>query len=325
MKIIFGFGQDSKILYSLAKSRGESVKVFTSIRQEPLDWRNLLDIQPEDFEYVDLLDYHDVFGALLKFRASISEIFNFAAISFTRYPYRQSWQLMKNNYLILDNLLSAVKNLDLDVIVVHPLSSEVYEGSETLINEMKPFVPQNFYSLSKINEYNLLVYYRKFGLKVLCPIFFNHESAFRGRQFFTYKVLTNVYKNDFPICLYSPNQIKDWGYAPEFMMALDDLVKLKVSDDYIFGTGRGFKIIDFVIEVLCLFGKKDYEIVEFEDSLQICAPDKEVLVQFSGVKDISIPKIADSNKLKVTLGRALEIKGELLVAHLVKDFSFLLK
>lgn len=320
MKIILGFGQDSKILYKQLKDRGENVKVLTSIRQTPLEWQNLINITPSDFEYIDLLDFYDLYSIINKYNTSISEIYNFAAISFTRHPYRQSWQLMKNNYLILDNLLSSIKLSRLNIKIIHPLSSEMYEGGKEAIDETTPFSPSNFYALSKVNEHSLIKLHRKLGNNIICPIFFNHESIFRGRQFFTYKVLVNIVKKQFPITLFNPSQVKDWGYAPEFMAGLIDLTTKTESGDFVFGTGTSYKVIDFVIDTLKLAGYSNLQLNQRDENLEILNSDN-LLITFREINAMQPERIANPQHLFKFLGHSFEFSGKKLANQLFSDYS----
>jgi GDPmannose 4,6-dehydratase len=89
-------------------------------------------------------------------------------------------------------------------------------------------------------------------------IMFNHESPRRGENFVTRKItlsLSNIIAGkQSKLRLGNLDALRDWGYAKDYVEGMWAALQQGTSEDYIFATGRQYKVRDFVQEAFGLCG-----------------------------------------------------------------------
>jgi GDPmannose 4,6-dehydratase len=117
--------------------------------------------------------------------------------------------------------------------------------------------------VSKIHAHHTAKYYRDYyKLFVSCGILFNHESPRRGEEFVTQKIIKAVkeIKNGdrerLELGDLSPK--RDWGYAPEYVQAMYDMLHDDHADDYVIATGESHSVRDFTRAAFSIAGLGDY-------------------------------------------------------------------
>jgi GDPmannose 4,6-dehydratase len=141
-------------------------------------------------------------------------------------------------------------------------SSEMFgKVRETPQTEMTPFHPRSPYGVSKTFAHFSCVNYREaYGMHISCGILFNHEGEFRGHEFVTRKITSNVAKiakgkiNRFSLGDLSPR--RDWGYAGDYVNAMWLMLQQEKGDDYVIATGKTFSVQDFLVRALETAGLK---------------------------------------------------------------------
>jgi len=99
--------------------------------------------------------------------------------------------------------------------------------------------------------------------------------------------------------------IIDWGYAPDFVEAFQEILHQDSADDFIVATGEGRSVREFVSKVFECF-KLDYREFLFEDP--------------SIIKRKSPPRIGDPSKLFGMSNWRPTYNFSSLVARLVNDY-----
>jgi GDPmannose 4,6-dehydratase len=118
-------------------------------------------------------------------------------------------------------------------------------------NEKTVFMPRSPYAVSKLFSYWTTVNYRE-GYKIFScnGILFNHESPRRGETFLTRKVtmaITNILANkQKKLFLGNLESKRDWGYAPEYVKAMWEIMQLNEPEDFVIGTGETHSVREFV-------------------------------------------------------------------------------
>ncbi len=135
------------------------------------------------------------------------------------------------------------------------LSSEVFGAPFNLpITEKTPFAPTTPYAISKVTDYWLVRAYReRYGIYASCGFLFNHESILRPNDF----VVKKVIKTAFDIASGAAQELvlgnvdisRDFGYAPEYVLAMHKILTVDEPDDYILATGVSISIREIVNEV----------------------------------------------------------------------------
>jgi GDPmannose 4,6-dehydratase len=93
-------------------------------------------------------------------------------------------------------------------------------------------------------------YREAYGIYAVNGILFNHESPRRGKTFVTRKITNAVarIKAGLQQDLYlgTLTARRDWGYAPEYVVAMWETLQQDDPTDYVVGTGTDHSVEDFL-------------------------------------------------------------------------------
>jgi GDPmannose 4,6-dehydratase len=148
----------------------------------------------------------------------------------------------------------------LEAIRKHAPAARVYQaGSSEMFGSVKespqsettPFRPASPYGVAKVFGYWAAVNYREaHGLFVANGILFNHESPRRGGTFLTRKttraIASMVAGRQEKLYLGNLEARRDWGYAPEYVLAMWRMLQRDAPDDYVIATGETHTVREFV-------------------------------------------------------------------------------
>ena len=200
----------------------------------------------------DLTDFSSLLGIVSRVRPN--EIYNLGAISFVGLSFEQPELTANVTGLGCLRLLEAIKssNLTNTVRFYQASSSEMYGlVRETPQNEKTPFHPRSPYGVAKTFAHYTTVNYREaYGMHASSGILFNHEGEFRGHEFVTRKITSNVAKiklgKQAKFSLGDLNPRRDWGYAGDYVEAMWLMLQQDSADDYVVATGTTYSVRDFV-------------------------------------------------------------------------------
>jgi GDPmannose 4,6-dehydratase len=118
-------------------------------------------------------------------------------------------------------------------------------------SESTPFYPRSPYGVAKAYSYWITKNYREaYGLHLTNGILFNHESPRRGETFVTRKITRAVARisrgEQSELFLGNLDARRDWGYAPDYVVAMWKMLQQDTGDDYILATGTDLSVRDFV-------------------------------------------------------------------------------
>ena len=237
------------------------------------------------------------------------EIYNLGAISFVGLSFQQPELTSNITGLGALRLLEAVRKSGLEdkTRIYQASSSEMFgKVRETPQTEMTPFHPRSPYGVAKTFAHYMCQNYREaYGMHISSGILFNHEGEYRGHEFVTRKITSNLAKIKLgKITKFSLGDIepkRDWGYAGDYVYAMWLMLQQDEPDDYIIATGETHSVrefLEFAIQAAGLTGTiSDY--VDFDQSL--IRPSEVDLL------------IGDASKAKVRLGWEPRVKFEELV------------
>jgi GDPmannose 4,6-dehydratase len=122
-------------------------------------------------------------------------------------------------------------------------------------HEQTPFHPRSPYAAAKLYAYWLTVNYREaYGLFACNGILFNHESPLRDISFVTRKITSTLariyYGSNEVLTLGNLYAHRDWGYAPDYVMAMWQMMQHTEPDDFVIATGQTHTVKEF-IECAC--------------------------------------------------------------------------
>jgi len=149
-------------------------------------------------------------------------------------------------------LLDAIRESGIKTKFYQASSSEMFgKVAETPQRETTPFRPCSPYACAKLYAYWMARNYRDgYGIFACNGILFNHESPRRGETFVSRKITRAVarIKAGVQDRLYLGNldAKRDWGYAPEYVEAMWQMLQLDEPDDFVIATGETHTVREFV-------------------------------------------------------------------------------
>ncbi|HEY7873536.1 MAG TPA: GDP-mannose 4,6-dehydratase [Actinomycetota bacterium] len=140
-------------------------------------------------------------------------------------------------------MLEAIRASGVDTRFYQAGSSEMFGSAPPPQREATPFHPRSPYGVAKVFAHWITVNYREaHKLYAVNGILFNHESPRRGETFVTRKITRAVarIKAGLQDKLYLGNleARRDWGYAPEYVEAMWQMLQLDEADDFVIATGE---------------------------------------------------------------------------------------
>jgi GDPmannose 4,6-dehydratase len=111
--------------------------------------------------------------------------------------------------------------------------------------------PSSSYGITKALGLELCRLYRsRHGTFAAAGILYNHESILRADSFISKKIINGVVEIKLDkrkmLVLGDLKAVIDWGYAPDYVRAMQLILKNKIPNDFIIATGRRHTVLDFV-------------------------------------------------------------------------------
>ena len=246
-------GQDGQFLANLLLN--SNYEVLGASRNPP-NWRNnpLGLIRPEH-KIVDVSKYLDLFGLVQAFAPD--EIYNISGESSVARSFLNPTETASSNVMGVLNLLNVVRELGIQerVRIFQASSSDMFGPSELQLSETSPLSPKSPYGVSTFLAHRMCLQYREeFGIWISSGILFNHESELRPQHFVFQKVIRSLVeisqgKRQF-LELGNLEIYRDWGYAGDYVEAMQKSLQSDNPRDYVIATGR-LNSLRNVIEKTC--------------------------------------------------------------------------
>lgn len=179
------------------------------------------------------------------------EVYNLAAQSHVRVSFDEPEHTGDTTGLGSIRLLEAIRLLGLPCRFYQASSSEMFGASPPPQHEDTVFYPRSPYGAAKLYSHWVTKNYREgYGMFATSGILFNHESPRRGETFVTRKITRAVARIAAGLqdTLYLGNldAIRDWGYAPEYVLAMWMMLQADQPDDFVIATGTKYSVEDFL-------------------------------------------------------------------------------
>lgn len=184
------------------------------------------------------------------------EIYNLAAQSHVKISFEIPEYTGNVDGLGTMRLLEIIRTLPQDiggrVRFYQASTSELYgKVLETPQSETTPFNPVSPYAAAKAYAYYMTKIYREgYGLFVCSGVLFNHESARRGENFLTMKVVNAVKNissgNQEFMTLGNLDSKRDWGWAKDYVKGMWLMLQQDTPKDYVLATGQTYTVREFV-------------------------------------------------------------------------------
>jgi GDPmannose 4,6-dehydratase len=247
-------GQDGSYLAELLLSRG--YEVHGTVRREAMEdpahrMVNIAALRDQVRLHVGGLESQ---LGIYKIVAAVrpDECYHLASSSFVSYSFEDESSIVANNFTATHSLLSSLKELAPGCRTYFAGSSEMFGHAKVSPqSEATPFNPRSVYGISKLAAFHLARNYREHhGMFVAAGILYNHESPRRGHQFVTRKITTAVAKIKRGLAHSLPlgnvEARRDWGYAPDYVLAMHAMLQKDAPGDYVVATGQTRSVRDFL-------------------------------------------------------------------------------
>ena len=248
---VFGCtGQDGALLcQSLLKSNFRVIGFSRKINPNR-NKHELLGIK-NDFEInqINLNNPLEIQKAIEKY--SPTEIYNLSAQSSVGQSYLKVRETVESIVNTTVNILQSTKELDYKGKLFFASSGEIYGETNIAASISTNHNPQSPYGIAKASSFKYVKFYREnYKLNAVSGILFNHESILRSEQFVTKKIILNAIE-----CLQNKNHrlkvgniniSRDWGWASEYVEAMQLITRSETLRDQIICTGNLTKLKDFI-------------------------------------------------------------------------------
>jgi GDPmannose 4,6-dehydratase len=179
-----------------------------------------------------------------------AEIYHLAAQSHVRVSFDMPDYTGDVVGLGTTRVLEAIRRSGVKARFYQASSSEMFGGAPPPQSEETPFQPRSPYAAAKVYAYHMVRNYREaYGMFASNGILFNHESPRRGETFVTRKITRAVARIRYGLeaCLYLGNldARRDWGFAPDYVRAMWQILQQDASGDYVVATGESHAVREF--------------------------------------------------------------------------------
>jgi GDPmannose 4,6-dehydratase len=208
----------------------------------------------------DLLDQGSLISAVE--RVQPDEVYNLAAISYVPMSWQQAELTAEVTGLGVLRVLEAIRVCSGISASRSPGRGQIrfYQAStsemfgqvgESPQNEQTSFHPRSPYGVAKVSGHLLTQNYREsYGMFAVSGILFNHESPRRGAEFVTRKVSLGVAKiklgYERQLRLGNLHASRDWGFAGDYVRAMQLMLGQDEPADYVIGTGVTHSVQELV-------------------------------------------------------------------------------
>jgi GDPmannose 4,6-dehydratase len=249
-------GQDGSYLAELLLEKGYEVhgviRRASTFNTHRLDHLYVDPHEPDArlfLHYGDLTDGTRLVTLLTKVQPD--EVYHLAAQTHVRVSFDEPEYTGLTTGLGTTRLLEAIRATGLATRFYQASSSEMFGAAPPPQNEDTPFHPRSPYGAAKVYSYWMTRNYREaYGMFACNGILFNHESPRRGETFVTHKITRAVAAiaagQQDHLYLGNLDAVRDWGYAPEYVDAMWQMLQQDEPADFVVATGAPYSVRDFV-------------------------------------------------------------------------------
>ena len=252
-------GQDGAYLAKLLLSKGYDV-VGTSRDANMLNRAGLHSLNIVDQVRVVSMANNDFRSVLQTLsRVDADEVYNLAGQTSVGLSFEQPVEAIESIATGTLNLLEAIRFTGRPTRFYNAGSSECFGDTGTSIaNEETAFHPRSPYAVAKVCAHNLVANYRQaYDMFACTGILFNHESPLRPVRFVTQKIVHAACR-----IASRPGEVlrlgnldvhRDWGWAPDYVVAMWLMLQRDEPQDYVIATGKTVSLAYFVEKAFSYF------------------------------------------------------------------------
>lgn len=271
-------GQDGSYLAELLLAKG--YEVFGLVRRNSSfhSWRiDHMHFQADgemskrlSLVYGDLADGGRLHEIMKEVRPH--EVYNLAAQSHVRVSFDVPEYTADVTGLGTLRLLEALRTHAPEARFYQASSSEMFGSTMPPQDESTVFHPRSPYGAAKVYSHWIAQNYREsYGLFIASGILFNHESPRRGETFVTRKISMAAARIacgfEHELRLGNLDAVRDWGYAPEYVIAMWRMLQVDEPGDFVVGTGEAISVEGFLETAFSFVGLNWRDYVTFDERL----------------------------------------------------------
>jgi GDPmannose 4,6-dehydratase len=245
-------GQDGAYLAQLLVKKGYEV-YGTSRDVQMSGFGNLVKLGIKEsirFESMSINDFRSVFQIIRKIKPD--EIYNLAGQSSVGLSFEQPVETLESISVGTLNLLEAIRFTELPIRFYNACSGECFGSTtEQGATEDTPFRPRSPYAVAKAASFWEVANYRDaYKLYACSGLLFNHESPLRPERFVTQKIIAAAFRisqgSTEKLQLGNVDIRRDWGWAPEYVAAMHQMLQQETAEDYVIATGKSYSLEEFI-------------------------------------------------------------------------------
>ena len=201
------------------------------------------------------------------------EIYNLSGQSSVGLSFTQPAETIESIVTGTLNILEALRQVGGKIRFYNAGSSEIFgDIGEQPANERTAFRPKSPYGVAKAAAVSLVANYREaYGLFACSGLLFNHESPLRPERFVTRKITAAAARiaagSKEQLRLGSLSQRRDFGWAPDYVTAMWQMLKETEPDDYIIASGVAHSLEEFVVAAFAELGLDWHDHVEIDPAI----------------------------------------------------------
>ena len=206
----------------------------------------------EDVELISLApnDFRSVLKALSSLAPA--EVYNLAGQTSVGLSFDQPVECMESIAGGTLNFLEVLRYLGAPTRIFSAGSSECFgDTQQNPANEATAFHPRSPYAVAKSTAFWQVANYREaYGIFCCTGILANHESPLRPQRFVTQKIIEGVRRikrgESQELRLGNLDIWRDWGWAPEYVVAMHQMLQAPIASDYLIASGHTTSLREFV-------------------------------------------------------------------------------
>lgn len=257
--LVFGCtGQDGSLLSRSLLQQGFEVVGVSRSSNPNLSTHSSLGIKGSvEIITADLCDFRETLELITRHQPD--EIYNLAAQSSVGLSFRQPVDTFNSIINGTINLLEVARFAGYDGRIYFAGSSEIFGNTFQPADAQSRRYPLSPYAIAKDASFNTVQVYRQaYGLKCVTGVLFNHESPYRSSTFVTRKIVDGALlcscNKDYKVYLGSLQVARDWGWAEEYIEAMQLILRADTLEDQVICTGRMQTLEYFVERVFLVLG-----------------------------------------------------------------------
>jgi GDPmannose 4,6-dehydratase len=207
---------------------------------------------------MSLVDFRSTLQVLA--RAAPDEVYNLAGQTSVGLSFDQPVETFESIVVGTLNLLEAIRLLGRPVRLYNAGSSEMFgNAGEEPAGETTVLKPRSPYGIAKATSFWQIAQYREaYRIAAATGILFNHESPLRPERFVTQKIVAAACRiargEQESLRLGDLSIRRDWGWAPEYVVAMHRMLQQDELEDFVIATGVTTSLEAFVAEAFRAVG-----------------------------------------------------------------------